>query len=83
MTNYLEDSPVLGRSYCPGCEPNADPIEEILDTRWCDRHAPVRDGSEDEGVLASAYLSGSAEAGGEDNRLWCDFIHRGKLNGRV
>jgi hypothetical protein len=26
-------------------------------------------------VTASAHLSGSAEAGGDDNRRWCDILH--------
>jgi len=26
-------------------------------------------------VIVSAYLSGSAEAGGDDNRRWCDILH--------
>jgi hypothetical protein len=33
------------------------------------------DGGDDEVVTASAYLSGSAEAGGDDNRRWCDILH--------
>jgi hypothetical protein len=38
-----------------------------------------RDG-DDKVVSASAYLSGSAEAGGDDNRRWCDILHaRGGL----
>ena len=48
---------------------------EILDVRWCESHSPTRDGADDEVVTASAYLSGSAEAGGDDNRRWCDILH--------
>ena len=59
----------------PGCEPDADPSLEILDVRWCESHSPARDGADDEVVTASAYLSGSAEAGGDDNRRWCDILH--------
>ncbi len=74
--DYLPDSPVVSRAYCPGCEPEADPTAEVLDVRYCERHAPERDGRDDDAVRSQQYLSGSAEAGGEENRLWCDFVHR-------
>lgn len=73
---YLADSPIVARPYCPGCEPDADPGREILDVRWCDDHAPVRGGSADDRVLSSAFLSGTAEAGGDVNRRWCELLHR-------
>jgi hypothetical protein len=28
-------------------------------------------------VASDSYLSGSAEAGGDANRLWCELLHRG------
>ena len=43
--------------------------------RWCESHSPASDGADDEVVTESAYLSGSAEAGGDDNRRWCDILH--------
>ena len=86
MTEYLADSPVVARPYCPGCEPGADPMREVLDVRWCDEHLPVREGTADERVDSSAFLSGTAEAGGEVNRRWCELFHRGEratsTNGR-
>jgi hypothetical protein len=42
---------------------------------WCESHSPARDGADDEVVTASAYLSGSTEAGGDANRRWCDILH--------
>ena len=75
MTDYLPETPVVARCYCPGCEPDADPTLEILDVRWCDTHCPGRDGSDDAAVVSSAYLSGSGEVGGDDNRRWCDVLH--------
>lgn len=74
----LSDTAYIARAYCPKCEPNTDPTEEILETRWCESHCPTRDGISDADVLAAAYLSGSAEAGGEDNKKWCDILHRKK-----
>lgn len=73
----LSDTANVARSYCPQCEPDADLTKEILETRWCETHVPPRDGADDEVVTAAAYLSGSAEAGGVDNKRWCDKIHRG------
>jgi hypothetical protein len=74
----LPDSEYLGKIWCPGCEPERDEILEILEIRWCETHYPNRTGTADEAVNTSAYLSGSAEAGGPDNALWCDIFHRGK-----
>lgn len=76
MSEYIPDSPSVARAYCPACEPHADPTREILDVRWCESHSPAREGADDPLVAAGAYLSGSAEAGGEENRRWCELIHR-------
>src|SRR5437868_1720012 len=64
MTDYTRDTPALGRTYCPGCEPETDPTLEILDVRWCDAHALQHGGADDSLVSATAYLLGSVEAGG-------------------
>jgi hypothetical protein len=69
LTDLLPDSAYVARAYCPGCEPDADPSLDILDVRWCQSHSPARNGADDDVVSVSAYLSGSAEAGGDDNRL--------------
>lgn len=81
MTEYLADSPVIAHSWCPGCEPLRDPTLEILDVRYCDSHAPKRGGADDTSVRSESYASGSTEAGGESNRLWCELFH-GKERGR-
>ncbi len=76
MTDYLADTPSLARTYCPGCEPAADPAFEILDVIWCASHAPQWQGVDDGAVAtAASWISGSGEAGGEDNRRWCDLFH--------
>lgn len=66
---------MVARVYCPGCEPEADPLTEILDTVWCTEHYPDRSGAADHVISASNYLSGSSEAGGEENRAWCNAVH--------
>ena len=76
MSDYLSDSPVVARSWCPGCEPLADPTLEILDVRYCDLHLPSREGQADAEVRTGDYLSGSTEAGGDSNRAWCEVIHQ-------
>jgi hypothetical protein len=76
MTEYIAETPSLARLYCPGCEPGADPTSEILDVRWCESHSPFREGLDDSLVSATADLSGSVEAGGADNRRWCEIVHR-------
>lgn len=76
MSEYETKS--LARLYCPGCEPDADPSREILETRWCGDHIPRENGVDDASVVASAWLSGSTEAGGDDNRRWCELLSRKK-----
>jgi hypothetical protein len=73
---HVVETRSVARSYCPGCEPEADPVSEILDVGWCDAHNPTVDGLEDAKVIARAYPTGSAEAGGEPNRAVCAFVHR-------
>jgi len=75
VTDFLPDTPALARPYCPACEPNADPCREILDVRWCAAHTPAWNGADDAAVRAEAFLSGSTEAGGDDNRRWCQLVH--------
>lgn len=79
MTEYVRDSPSIARRYCPGCEPNTDPESELLDVLYCTEHTPVRSGvaDDDASVNLESYPSGSGEAGGEDNRRWCNLFHRG------
>jgi hypothetical protein len=76
MSDFLHDTPVVTRLYCPICEPDTDPTQGLLEMRYCDPHAPVRDGTVDGQVQALSYMSGSGEAGGDDNRAWCELFHR-------
>ncbi len=48
----------------------------MLDVQWCAAHVPDREGTDDLRVNTEAILSGTAEAGGGDNRAWCELIHR-------
>jgi len=71
------DTPYLATRYCPVCEPARDPCDEVLEVSYCSVHMPDVGGESDRLVSAWAYLSGGAEAGGEDNQRWCDVIHGG------
>jgi len=77
VTDFLNDSPHLARFYCPRCQPELDPSREILETRWCGEHHDAGRGVEDDAV-ACGYVTSSTEAGGEDNRAWCELFHRKK-----
>ena len=76
MTDFIEPrSSVVVRPYCPTCEPETDPTRELVELRWCPTHTPAWGGTDDLLVAASALPGGSGEAGGEDNRRWCELIH--------
>jgi hypothetical protein len=63
------------RRYCPGCQPQADPVRELLVLRWCEAHAPTLDGPDDTAVRSTGEPGGRDEAAGCDNRRWCDLFH--------
>jgi hypothetical protein len=72
----LVESRRVTRPYCPTCEPAADPIRELLDVRWCEAHLPARDGLDDQQAQFETSGLANTEATGEDNRRWCDLLHR-------
>jgi hypothetical protein len=76
MSDYLPDTPYLATQVCPTCEPDVDPSVAIIETRYCADHELLRSGTDDALVTTFSYLSGSADAGGEDNRRWCEALHR-------
>src|SRR2546428_6337551 len=57
MGGDLLETLSVARLYCPGCEPNVDPVKEILDVRWCTAHRPKADGVDDAKISAYAYRS--------------------------
>lgn len=74
MVQELPDTTSQAIIYCPGCQPDRDPIAEILDTRWCEVHNPPRGGPDDEKTGVAARLT-VAEAWGDNNRRWCEIVH--------
>ena len=75
LSDIPAETPRIARAYCPACEPDADTLLEILEVQWCAIHMPLREGMDDARVISDAMLTGSAEAGGDENRRWCDVIH--------
>ena len=61
----MTDTP---QPWCPLCRPEADQILELLETVWCGRHAPGREGLDDAGFRADAEALVT-------NNAWCALIH--------
>jgi hypothetical protein len=77
VMSEIAETPSLASPYCPGCEPNRDPLREILAVQWCVRHQPSFGGPDDaRATLSRAVLSSLGEAEAESNRGWCDLVHR-------
>ena len=73
----IAETPSLSSSYCPRCDPERDPLREILAVQWCARHQPSTGGSDDDrATLGRGVLSALGEAEGDSNRLWCELVHR-------
>jgi hypothetical protein len=81
VSDIPAETPRIARAFCPACEPDADTLLEILEVQWCNVHMPMREGLDDARVMSDAMLTGSAEAGGDENRRWCDIIHGDSHNG--
>src|SRR6267142_1126749 len=56
----LTDTPNLASSYCPRCEPERDPVREILTVCWCDEHRPTCEGADDERAIVGGGVLDSA-----------------------
>ena len=79
MSSELVDTPNLASSYCPGCNPERDPLREILTVCWCDEHRPTCEGAEDAKASVDRTdriaWSSASEANAETNRPWCAWVH--------
>lgn len=76
MSDYLNDSPILSRAYCPTCEPDADPFKEILETRYCGEHDVRPLGADDQLVQGGYWLNGNGDADPNDCRAIQRLITR-------
>jgi hypothetical protein len=59
VSDYLPESKNLARYACPTCEPDADPLSEILILDCCEYHKPDLAGLDDARVGAGPYLGNS------------------------
>ena len=73
MTDYTVDSGLVGRHYCPACEPEADEGAEVLTVRFCVEHAPTCEGPDDE-RLRLTIQGPSGDAEGADCRTFATWL---------
>src|SRR2546425_5923803 len=59
----LTDTPNLASSYCPRCDPERDPVREILTVCWCDEHRPTCEGADDARAIVGGGVLDSAGGG--------------------
>lgn len=79
MTDWVRDSPIVTRPFCPVCEADIEQDTSMCEIRFCHMHQPSSSGADDDVIPASmreTYPAGSSEAGGLDNRAWCELLHR-------
>jgi hypothetical protein len=83
FSDAVKDTPVISVTWCPGCEPDRDPISEVLLVYWCTNHPNpgsigMDRGADDGLVRGGGYMSGSNPAEGFTNRQGCEVVHRQK-----
>jgi len=62
---------------CPVCQPEADPVRELILLAPCDVHRPSLAGSDDWRVSVMDISRSGPELPGAEARRACDVIHRG------
>ena len=67
------------RQYCPGCEPDTNPLTELVTLCYCGTHCPPDTGADDLHPTVPSQPAIPGDAGGPSNRAFCDFFHRGVL----
>src|SRR5207247_9982879 len=71
----LTDTPNLASSYCPRCEPERDPVREILTVCWCDEHRPTYEGGDDDrAIVGRGVLDSAGEEAAARNGPWCVVV---------
>jgi hypothetical protein len=67
------------RTYCPECRPDIDPLTGLWNVCYCGEHLPAELGTADALARVPDVPASPNEAGGNENRLWCNFFHRKEL----
>jgi len=68
------------RDWCPGCEPDVDPLRELVFENHCWRHKPSERGSADkqvERIMGTDTLD-RVSVVPETQRAWADFLRSRK-----
>lgn len=80
-TDTLGETPrVPEETWCPEC--GGPPTNERAAVAYCLSHMPARDGSDDRLIEPSTHIFYS-EAGGQDNVLVCNRLHRKEVSEHV
>ena len=75
MSDFVLETGVVIPAACPTCEPDRD--ARTYQVRCCTEHEPpAAAGADDALVSVTGDLSGSGDAGGDDNRRFCALLHR-------
>jgi len=79
MSDDLQDTGFVGRTYCPGCEADADPIRELLTIARCWQHQLAEPkGADDDLVPSSGPMLACGEADGSDCRRVAELLRQAK-----
>lgn len=81
FSDCVKETPIVTEAWCPGCEPERDPITETLFLMWCTRHPNPGSigqdgGADDTMVKTGGWMSGTNPAEGFTNRQACELVHR-------
>ena len=76
--DFLAETPDVSRPWCPGCEPERDPLKEVLVERRCRMHASEPQGLDDGGVTVRGIGFGTGVDGAEgtDCQAVADLVRR-------
>lgn len=70
------ETPKLGKSWCPTCQPERDPSREILLVQYCAIHEPSREGDADDSLGDFGTHLGEKASEGTTNKLFSDTLKK-------
>lgn len=73
------ETPIVTRGWCPGCQPDVDPLRELVIEQWCATHHAPTSGLDDARSAGPCVLSGVTEIDPETNRQWAQLLRRRPL----
>lgn len=79
MSDDLAETPVVTRDWCPGCEPDVDPLRALVRESWCGHHIPSQRGVDDDRVIAAEwFVLATGELNAETNRAMNALLARSR-----